>query len=110
MPAGELAEHRAAAFYSGVLGLVRLPKPEALAARGGCWFGNDGVALHLGVEDPFHAARKAHPALIVDDIDGLAVAVEAAGGEVRWNHELPQVRRFHTDDPFGNRLELVEGV
>jgi len=109
MPAGDDAERRAESFYGGVLGLVRLPKPDALAARGGCWFGNPTVALHLGVEDPFLAARKAHPALVVDDIDGLASTIEAAGGDVRWNHELPDVRRFHTDDPFGNRLELIAG-
>lgn len=108
MPPGE--EARATVFYQDLLGLPRQPKPPALAARGGCWFGaEDGpVRLHLGVEDPFRAARKAHPALVVDDLDGLSARLDAAGHPVRWDDELPGVRRCYVDDPFGNRIELIE--
>jgi predicted enzyme related to lactoylglutathione lyase len=62
----------------------------------------------LGVEEPFAPAQKAHPAFRVDDLDALAATVEQAGHEVRWNDEVPGTRRFHTDDPFGNRLELIQ--
>lgn len=104
-PGGEAAGE---AFYCGLLGLTRVTKPEPLASRGGCWFRGDGFELHLGVEEGFQPARKAHPALVAADVDALAAALEAAGHDVRWSDELPGVRRFYVDDPFGNRLEVVE--
>jgi len=78
------------------------------AGETGAWFQGSCVQVHLGVEEPFRPARKAHPALLVDDLDAVAQRLEAAGAPVRWNHEIPGVRRFHTDDPFGNRIELVQ--
>jgi catechol 2,3-dioxygenase-like lactoylglutathione lyase family enzyme len=104
-PGGEPAGR---AFYAGVLGLTEVPKPEPLAARGGCWFRGDGFEVHLGVEVDFRPARKAHPALLAADLDGLAAALAGADHAVTWSDELPGVRRFYVDDPFGNRLELVE--
>ncbi|GIF67786.1 glyoxalase [Asanoa ishikariensis] len=96
-------------FYSGVLGLAQKPKPPALAGRGGCWFVGRGIELHLGVEEPFAPARKAHPGLLWEGLDALAVSLAAAGHDVVWaNDELPGFRRFHTFDPHGNRLEFLE--
>ena len=100
-------EAEAEAFYSGLLGLSRLPKPEPLAARGGCWFGGGPVALHLGVGEDFRPARKAHPALVVRDLPALAATLRAAGVEVRPNPERPPGGRAYIDDPFGNRIELM---
>lgn len=105
MPAG--AEAEAVAFYVGVLGLTQVPKPAPLASRGGAWFSAGAAMIHLGVEADFQPARKAHPALVVDGLDALADRLAAAGREVRWDHELPGVSRFNTDDVFGNRLELI---
>ena len=110
MPGGEEAERAAERFYEGVLGLRKVPKPPAMAARGGCWFEGPAVHLHLGVEDDFRPARKAHPAILVDDLDVACARVVEAGGEVRSADGLPGVARVHTDDPFGNRLELVQAV
>jgi catechol 2,3-dioxygenase-like lactoylglutathione lyase family enzyme len=95
------------AFYAGLLGLEHVPKPAPLASRGGCHFRGPGFELHLGVEDDFRPARKAHPALLVDDLDALATTLTGAGHAVRWDDDLPGVRRCYVDDPFGNRLELV---
>jgi catechol 2,3-dioxygenase-like lactoylglutathione lyase family enzyme len=97
------------AFYDGVLGLTEKPKPPILAARGGCWFAGYGIELHLGVEEDFRPARKAHPGLLWPDLDDLAARLVAAGHPVRWADasELPGLRRFHTDDPLGNRLEFL---
>ncbi len=106
MPRGE--EDLAERFYCGQLGLERLPKPQPLAARGGCWFSNGPVVLHLGVEDEFRAARKAHPALVVDDLGALRAQLESAGYDVRPDDELPGVERCYVDDPFGNRIELIQ--
>lgn len=107
MPRG--AEEEARAFYAGLLGMTEDPKPPLLAARGGCWFHAGTAVLHLGVEDPFTPARKAHPAFGVEDLDALAAALSRAGHEcTRADGERPGVRRFYTRDPFGNRLEFQQ--
>jgi diguanylate cyclase (GGDEF)-like protein/PAS domain S-box-containing protein len=110
MPPGEQAERDAERFYEGVLGLPRVPKPAELAARGGCWFEGPAVRLHLGVEHDFRPAAKAHPALLVDDLDVVCQRIVDAGGEVRPADDLPGISRVHTDDPFGNRIELIQAV
>jgi catechol 2,3-dioxygenase-like lactoylglutathione lyase family enzyme len=107
MPRGR--EDAARSFYAGLLGMTELAKPALLAVRGGCWFASGAAVLHLGVEEPFAAARKAHPALLVDDLDGLFGVLTSAGHEcARADGEVPGVRRFHTHDPFGNRVEFQQ--
>ena len=101
-------EAAARAFYGELLGLEELPKPVELAARGGCWFRAGSAELHVGVEEPFVPARKAHPGLVVDDLDALRVRLAAEGIAVQDDSSLPGVRRFHAADPFGNRLEFRE--
>jgi catechol 2,3-dioxygenase-like lactoylglutathione lyase family enzyme len=109
MPRGQ--EPQARAFYGGLLGLGEVPKPPKLAKRGGLWFEfPDGRGLHLGVEEPFLAAKKAHPSFRVVTMDTLAEALRAAGHPVTWDDSVPGVRRFHSEDPFGNRLEFQEAV
>ena len=101
------SEDLARTFYGHVLGMDEVPKPAVLAARGGCWFTSGAAMLHLGVEEPFSPARKAHPAFIVDDLDALERRLVAEGHScTRSDGELPGVRRFHTFDPFGNRVEF----
>lgn len=106
MPPGE--EDLADSFYCAVLGFEVQPKPDPLAARGGRWYASGDVQVHLGVEQDFRPARKAHPALQVSGLDGLVAALEAHGSRWRWDTELPGVRRAYVDDPFGNRIELIE--
>ena len=105
MPPGR--EDEAEAFYAGLLGLHRTPKPEPLAARGGCWFGGGSAAVHLGVEEDFRPARKAHPALVVRGLPALEDALRAAGVEVRPNPDREPGQGAYVDDPFGNRIELM---
>jgi catechol 2,3-dioxygenase-like lactoylglutathione lyase family enzyme len=99
-------------FYVGVLGLTEKPKPPRLAARGGCWFTGGAIELHLGVEADFRPARKAHPGLLWPDLDGLAARLVGAGYPVHWADpaEIPGVRRFHTEDPHGNRIEFLTSI
>jgi catechol 2,3-dioxygenase-like lactoylglutathione lyase family enzyme len=107
MPRGR--EEAARSFYAGLLAMTELAKPPVLAARGGCWFASGPAVLHLGVEEPFAPARKAHPALLTSDLDGLAAVLTEAGYDcVRADGEIPGVRRFHTHDPFGNRVEFQQ--
>ena len=105
MPPG--GEDEAEAFYSGLLGLQRIPKPEPLAARGGCWFGGGSTAVHLGVDEDFRPARKAHPALVVRGLSALEDALRAAGVEVRPDPDREPGQGAYVDDPFGNRIELM---
>ncbi len=103
-------EAAARAFYGGVLGLPELPKPDALQARGGCWFAAGGQELHVGVAEPFAPARKAHPGLLVSDLAVLRERLRAAGLAPSDQDGLPGFERLFVDDPFGNRLELRQAV
>ena len=110
MPRG--GEEQARRFYAGVLGLAEIPKPADLAKRGGCWFANEGGAgtahVHLGVEEPFAPAKKAHPALLVDDLAALRVQLEASGIAFTDGKPLDGYVRGDIVDPFGNRIELMQ--
>ncbi len=108
MPPG--GEPRAVAFYEGVLGIPQVPKPSHLAARGGCWFEAGPARIHLGVDADFRPARKAHPALVVDSLAALVSALTAAGHPVTRDQPLAGFDRVYVDDPFGNRVELLEPV
>lgn len=114
MPRG--GEEVARAFYRDALGLTEVPKPAALAGRGGCWFrawtdGEVSCELHLGVEEPFQPARRAHSAVLVgaDELEPLGQRVAAAGFEVDWTERdtFEGYRRFHCRDGFGNRVEVL---
>ena len=102
-------EDAARAFYGGVLGLEEIPKPEPMRASGGVWFRVGAEELHIGIEDPFAPARKAHPALRVEpgELDDIAQRFVGAGAPVEWDERYPGLRRFYTADPFGNRIEIL---
>jgi catechol 2,3-dioxygenase-like lactoylglutathione lyase family enzyme len=98
-------EHEARAFYGALLGLEELEKPDSLKARGGVWFRAGAQQLHVGVQEDFQPATKAHPAFRVDDLDALAERLVTAGAPVHYDDAIPG--RFYTEDPWGNRLELL---
>ena len=106
MPAG--GEDKAVAFYSGVLGISQVAKPMHLAKRGGCWFEDGPLKVHLGVEADFRPARKAHPALLVDGLGALVARLHGAGVGVVVVWPLEGYDRVYASEPFGNRLELLE--
>lgn len=108
MPGGQ--EDRARRFFVGILGMQEIDKPVALARRGGAWFRAGGVELHLGVEPDFRAARKAHPGILVNDLDQLIAQFHDAGQEVHQDTDFPGFRRIYAHDPFGNRLEFMESI
>jgi catechol 2,3-dioxygenase-like lactoylglutathione lyase family enzyme len=106
MPAGKEAEARA--FYGDLLGLPELKKPPNLEVRGGVWFALGTQQLHLGVEKGFHPALKAHPAFLVNDLNGLRARLQQHGYAPYDDEPLDGYQRFYVADPFGNRLELME--
>ena len=103
-------EEEASAFYEGILGIPEVPKPPHLAERGGCWFEAGDLKVHLGVESGFRPARKAHPAFIVESLGELVDALRGAGYEVTDDEPLEGYLRVYVDDPFGNRIELMEPI
>jgi len=105
MPAGE--EDTARRFFVDLCGMTEVPKPTELAKRGGCWFRSGAVELHLGVEQDFRPALKAHPALVCENYVALIARLQAAKVSVKEDFEIPGIRRSHILDPFGNRIELI---
>lgn len=87
------------AFYTETLGLQEVAKPPELAKRGGVWFRGNGVEIHIGIEDDFRPAKKAHPAFLVDELP-----------EGTPDDLFPGYRRVYVFDPVGNRIELLQPV
>jgi catechol 2,3-dioxygenase-like lactoylglutathione lyase family enzyme len=100
-------EEEARRFYGTLLGMAEAPKPEALAGRGGVWFQCGEQQLHCGVESPVAGSRR-HPALLTDELDRLSARLQKAGCPIQHEPELPGFRRFFSEDPFGNRVELLQ--
>ncbi|MFC4337802.1 VOC family protein [Salininema proteolyticum] len=105
IPAG--GEDRAREYYADVLGMTEVRKPPELEKNGGLWVRTDSLEIHLGIEPDYSPMVKAHPGIIVGDLDRLAARLEEKGCEVAWNSDFIGFRRFHTRDPFGNRLEFM---
>jgi catechol 2,3-dioxygenase-like lactoylglutathione lyase family enzyme len=105
MPKGH--EDEARQFYCALLGMEEVAKPPQLASRGGLWLRSGDIHIHLGVEEDFRPARKAHPALVCSNYRRLIVKLRAAGIPVREDQEITGVERCHIEDAFGNRIELI---
>ena len=105
IPSG--GEDAARAFFVGLLGMTEVPKPANLSPSG-CWFTGGSVSLHLGVDPDFRPAKKAHPALLVDDLARLRERLAEAGCMIREDKPIEGYARFFTEDPFGNRIELMQ--
>ena len=100
-------EAEARRFFGGVLGLEEVEKPESLRGRGGVWFRVGAQQLHVGVEQEFAPARKAHPAFAVSGYDEVVSRLRSAGVETVADDAIPGIRRSYVADPWGNRIELV---
>jgi catechol 2,3-dioxygenase-like lactoylglutathione lyase family enzyme len=108
MPEGE--EERARRFYCGVLGLTEVPRPADIAVRGGAWYASGSVAVHLGIDEPFAPAKKAHPAFVCADYDALLERLREHDVAIVPAGPTPEGKpRCHVSDPFGNRIELIAG-
>ena len=107
IPAG--GEDEARAFYAGILRLTEVERPQSLTGQGGCWFRQAALQVHLGVQESFVPARKAHPAFLVDDLETLRASLQTAGVGIQAADEIPGVERCHAHDPFGNRIEFIQG-
>ncbi len=105
MPAD--GEDIARRFFVELIGMTETPKPSELAKRGGCWFRSGKVDVHLGVEQDFRPALKAHLALVCENYDALIAKLKLANVPVKEDFEIPGTRRSHIADPFGNRIELI---
>jgi catechol 2,3-dioxygenase-like lactoylglutathione lyase family enzyme len=106
IPAG--GEELAREFYGKLLGLTEVNKPENLQSRGGVWFANGGLKIHLGVDKEFIPAKKAHPAFHVKDLQKLRNLIEKSRYTIVDDEPLLGYDRFYVSDPFGNRIEFLE--
>jgi catechol 2,3-dioxygenase-like lactoylglutathione lyase family enzyme len=97
-------------FYGEILGLVEIEKPEELKKRGGVWFELNDFQIHIGVEEKFVPAKKAHPALEVQDLKDLKSTLSAKKVLYTEDNNLPGANRIHVMDPFGNRIEFLEWI
>lgn len=103
-------EDEARSFWGDTLGLTEVPRPAALSSRPGCWFRGSGVEIHISAEEGFRPSPTAHPGLVTGSLQALhqvAERVAAAGRTVAWSDDHPDMHRFHTTDPHGNRVELL---
>ncbi len=105
-PAG--CEEAMREFWVSAVGLTEVDKPERLRPRGGAWFRSGRLEVHVGIENDFAPARKAHPGIAVGDVEALSASVAASGAPVTWDDNIPGLRRFHTTDPVGNRVEFQQ--
>ncbi|MEU3308892.1 glyoxalase [Nocardiopsis sp. NPDC055551] len=101
------SENDCRTFYLGDLGFTEVEKPPVLAARGGLWVRADSLEIHLGVEQDFRPARKAHPGILVRELDALGRRLGERGHAVAWDDKFPGYRRFYVFDNVGNRLEFM---
>jgi len=102
------SEKEARQFFVEILGFTEIEKPEELKKRGGAWFRSGSVQIHIGIEEPFAPAKKAHPAFEVEDIEAVMEQLKVSGVLFQVDNKLPGATRFYVDDPFGNRLEILE--
>lgn len=101
-------EEQARAFFGGVLGLEEISKPENLQKRGGCWFICGNQEIHIGVQEDFIPAKKAHPGLVVENLLALRESLQSKGILIKEEPPIDGRNRFFVDDPFGNRMEFLE--
>jgi catechol 2,3-dioxygenase-like lactoylglutathione lyase family enzyme len=104
------SEETAREFYVDILRFEELVKPENLKKNGGCWFSLGPLEIHIGIEEPFTPAKKAHPAIRVTELENFRAYLEGRGIATRDEQPLPGAKRFYIDDPFGNRIEILERI
>ena len=108
LAAPEGCEAKARHYFGELLGMKEVEKPERLKTRGGVWFQCGPQMVHIGVENGFSPAKKAHPAFLVRGIEALMQRLAENGIRFRLDEDIPGTIRFFTEDPFGNRLEFME--
>lgn len=104
------SEDEAKRFFKDILGFNEIEKPEELKKRGGVWFGFGSVQIHIGIEEPFSPTKKAHPAFEVENIEGLKRHLRVNEIQITEDRNLPGANRLYVDDPFGNRIEILEWI
>ena len=104
------SEDECRTFYCDILGWREIKKPPVLAARGGMWLHTGNAEIHLGVEEDFRPARKAHPAFLVSDTEALVEKLNASGQAIKWDDSIAGHQRFFVHDAVGNRLEFMQVV
>lgn len=101
-------EEKARGFWGGIIGLEEIQKPESLQGRGGCWFKFGSQQIHIGVEEDFLPAKKAHPAFVIGNLEIFRLHLEENDIKTKEDAPIDGRARFFVSDPFGNRVEFLE--
>lgn len=104
------SESTARTFYGEILGFTEVEKPELLKKRGGVWFAFGSYQIHIGIEEPFAPAKKAHPAFQIENLNALKVHLSKSDVSFIVDTDLPGANRIYVHDPFGNRIEILEWI
>jgi len=104
------SESLARKFYGEILGFTEVEKPALLKKRGGVWFAFGSYQIHIGIEEPFAPAKKAHPAFQIENLDDLKVHLSECDVNFIVDADLPGANRIYIHDPFGNRIEILEWI
>ncbi|KOO50989.1 VOC family protein [Viridibacillus arvi] len=102
------SEDEAKRFFGDILGFREIEKPELLRKRGGVWFEFANYQIHIGIEEPFTPAKKAHPAFEIENIEDLKSHLSKNDIKFIIDEDLPGANRIYINDPFGNRIEILE--
>ncbi|MCT8138038.1 VOC family protein [Anaerobacillus sp. CMMVII] len=104
------SEEQARSFFIGILGFKEVEKPEVMKKRGGVWFAFGNYQIHIGIEEPFFPAKKAHPAFVVENIEAFKTHLQRNLVTFLVDDNLPGANRIYLNDPFGNRIEVLEWI
>jgi catechol 2,3-dioxygenase-like lactoylglutathione lyase family enzyme len=93
-------------FYTDVLGLEVLPRPDFGFA--GMWLRSETHEIHLMQVENHEAPQGQHFAFRVDDIDEAVAELQGRGVEVKGPYALPGLpaRQAFFHDPSGNMIEI----
>lgn len=104
------SESTARTFYGDILGFTEVEKPELLKKRGGVWFAFGSYQIHIGIEEPFTPAQKAHPGFRIENLNALKIRLSECDINFVIDTDLPGADRIYVHDPFGNRIEILEWI
>jgi catechol 2,3-dioxygenase-like lactoylglutathione lyase family enzyme len=94
-------------FYTQVIGLELIYRPDHLFSSAGYWLNIGDVQLHIGVE-PVLPTTIRHTALQIADVEAARLHLQRHNVDIIEEPVIPGRSRFAFLDPFGNRMELLQ--
>jgi len=102
-------ENEARHFYTEIIGLTEIPKPESLINNGGLWYQVADIQFHIGTENEINKSKR-HPAFEISNFEEARQYLTLQGVTVKDEIPIPGQKRFSFIDPFDNRIELLQKI